>query len=109
MPCSRSPCKPGQGWTRIQPSRAMQRSSLRQAQAPRLTPELKATQLEGDEAIANLDEVHQGVEVVRGQDEAVAGAVVAPAAQHQVPTQRVLQRARQVLIEDGVEVVVVSA
>lgn len=64
----------------------MKCSGLRQAQAPQLTPELKATQLEGDEAIADLDEVHQGVEVVRGQDKAVAGAVVAPAAQHQVPT-----------------------
>lgn len=105
MPCSRSPCKPGQGWIRTQPSHTMKR----QAQAPRLTPELKATQLEGDKAIADLDEVHQGVEVVGGQDEAVARAIVAPAAQHQVPTQRVLQRACQVLVEDGVEVVVVSA
>lgn len=86
MPCSRSPCKSGQGWARIRPSHAMKCSGLRQAQAPQLTPELKATQLEGDEAIADLDEVHQGVEVVRGQDKAVAGAVVAPAAQHQVPT-----------------------
>lgn len=81
MLCSKSLCKPGQGWTRIQ----------HQAQAPQLTPELKATQLEGDKAIADLNEVHQGVEVVRGQDEAVTGAVVAPAAQHQVPTQCVLQ------------------
>lgn len=87
-----------------QPSHAM-----RPHEAPRLTPELKATQLEGDEAIANLDEVHQGVEVVGSQDEAVTGPVVAPAAQHQVPTQRVLQRACQVLVENGVEVVVVSA
>lgn len=60
---------------------------------PMLTPELKATQLEGDEAVANLDEVHQGIEVVGGQDKAVPGAIVAPAAQHQVPTQRMLQRA----------------
>jgi hypothetical protein len=56
-----------------------------------LTPELKATQLEGDEAIANLDEVHQCIEVVGGQDKAVTRAIVAPAAQHQVPTQCVLQ------------------
>lgn len=104
VPCSRSPRKPGQRWTRIQPSH-----TTRPHKAPRLTPELKATQLEGDEAIANLDEVHQGVEVVGSQDEAVARPVVAPAAQHQVPTQRVLQRASQVLIENGVEVVVISA
>lgn len=52
--------------------------------------------------------MHKGVEVVRGEDEAVAGAVVAPAAQHQVATQGVLERARQVLIEDGVQVVVIA-
>lgn len=77
-------------WTRIQPSHNTKHSSLHQAQAPWLTPELKATQLEGDEAIANFDEVDQGVEVVGGQDKAVTRAIVAPAAQHQVPTQCVL-------------------
>lgn len=74
-----------------------------------LTSELQASELEGDQAIANLDEVNKGVEVVRGQDEAVPRAVVPPAAQHQVTTQRVLQRARQILIEDGVQVVVVAS
>lgn len=76
---------------------------------PPLTPELQAAQLEGDQAVADLDDVHQRVEVVGGQDEAVARAVVAPAAQQEVPTQAVLQRARQVLVEDGVQVVIVRS
>ena len=75
----------------------------------RPTSELQAAELEGDQAVADLDEVHQGVEVVGGQDEAVPGAAVPPAAQQEVPAQRVLQRARQVLVEDGVQVVVVTA
>ena len=74
-----------------------------------LTSELQAAELEGDQAVADLDDVHQGVEVVGGQDEAVPRAVVPPAAQQEVPAQRVLQRARQVLVEDGVQVVVVRA
>ena len=53
--------------------------------------------------------MHQGVEVVGGQDEAVPRAAVPPAAQQEVPAQRVLQGARQVLVEDGVQVVVVTA
>jgi len=73
------------------------------------TSELQAAELEGDQAVSDLDEVHQGVEVVGGQDEAVAGAAVPPAAQQEVPTQRVLQGACQVLVEDGVQVVVVTA
>lgn len=74
-----------------------------------LTSELQAPQLEGDQAVADLDEVHQGVEVVGGQDEAVPGAVVAPSAQHEVAAERVLQRARQVLVKDGVQVAVITA
>lgn len=76
---------------------------------PLLTSELQTPQLEGDQAVANLDDVDQGVEVVRGQDEAVPRGVVAPAAQQQVSTQAVLQRARQVLVEDRVQIVVVRA
>lgn len=76
-------------------------------QGQTLTSELQATQLEGGEAVADFNEVHQGVEVVGGQHEAVSGAIVAPAAQHQVPAQCVLQRPRKVLVENGVEVVVV--
>lgn len=67
-----------------------------------LTSELQTPQLEGDEAIANLDDVHQGIEVVWGKDEAVACGVVAPAAEQQVSTQAVLQRACQVLVEDRI-------
>jgi len=73
-----------------------------------LTSELQPPQLEGDQAVANLHDVHQSVEVVGGEDEAVARGVVAPAAEQQVSTQAVLQRARQVLVEDGVQVVVIG-
>lgn len=73
-----------------------------------LTPELQSSELEGDQAVSDLDEVHKGVEVVRGEDEAVAGAVVAPATQHQITAQRVLERTCQILIEDGVQVVVIT-
>lgn len=52
--------------------------------------------------------MHQSVEVVGGEDEAVACGVVAPAAEQQVPTQAVLQRARQVLVENGVQIIVVG-
>lgn len=58
-----------------------------------LTSEFQPPQLEGDQAVANLNDVHQCVEVVRGQDEAVARGVVAPAAEQQVPAQAVLQGA----------------
>lgn len=77
--------------------------------ADHLTSELQPTQLEGDQAVANLDEVHKSVQVVGGQDEAVAGAEVAPAAEQQVSAQTVLQRAGQVFVEDGVQIVVVGA
>lgn len=67
-----------------------------------LTSELQSSELEGDEAIADLDEVNESIEVIRRQDKAVSGAVVSPAAQLQISTQRVLERTRQMLIEDGV-------
>lgn len=73
------------------------------------TSELQTPELKSDEAVADLDEVNQRVEVVRRQDEAVPGAVVAPPAQHEVSTQRVLQRARQVLVKDGVQVIVIAS
>lgn len=70
----------------------------------KLTPtsELQAPQLKGDQAVSDFNDVHQSVEVVGGQDEAVARAVVPPASQQQVSTQTVLQGARQVLIENRV-------
>lgn len=46
--------------------------------------------------------MHQSVEVVGCQDEAVPGAEVAPSAQEEIPTQAVLQGAGKVLVEDGV-------
>lgn len=59
--------------------------------ANQLTSELQASELEGDKPIADFDEVHEGVEVVRCQDEAVPCTVGAPAAQEQISTQRMLQ------------------
>lgn len=65
-----------------------------------LTSELQAPELEGDQAVANLNDVHQSVKVVGGEDEAVACVVVSPAPEQQVSTQAVLQRACQVLVEN---------
>ena len=72
-----------------------------------LTSELQSSELEGDQSIADLHQVNQGVEVVWGQDKTVSCGVVPPAAQQQVSTEAVLQGARQVLIEDRIQVVVV--
>lgn len=58
-----------------------------------LTSELQTPQLEGDQAVADLNNVHQSVEVVRGEDETVTRGVVTPATEQQVSTQAVLQRA----------------
>ena len=66
------------------------------------------THLKGTEAIAELDDVHETVEVVRGEDEAVALLDGAPAAQHEVACQAVLEGPCEMLVEDGVEIVVVS-
>lgn len=52
--------------------------------------------------------MHQSVKVVWGKDEAVARAVVTPAAEDQVSTQAMLQRSCQVLIENWIQIVVVS-
>jgi len=65
--------------------------------------------LECDESIAHLDDMDEGIEVVRCNDEAIALQHAAPAPQQKVSTQTVLQRARQVLVEYRVEVVVVGA
>lgn len=67
-----------------------------------LTSELQTPELKGDEAVADLNDVHQSVEVVRCQDETVACVVVPPASKQQVSAQAVLQRARQVLVENRV-------
>lgn len=72
------------------------------------TSELQTPQLESDQPVADLNEVDQGVEVVGGQNEAVSRIVVSPSAQHEVATEGVLQRARQILIEDGVQVAVIT-
>lgn len=72
------------------------------------TSELQSSKLKGDETVPNLDQVDEGIEVIRSQNEAVTGAVVAPTAKHQVSTERLLQGPCQVLIEDGVEIVVIT-
>ena len=68
-----------------------------------LTPELEPPELEGDKAVADLDDVHKSVELVRGEDEEVAGRDTPPAPQQQVPTETPLQRPRQVLIKQAVQ------
>lgn len=65
-----------------------------------LTSELQPTELKGDQTVADLYEMHQSIQVVGGQDEAIPSTKVAPATQEEVSTQAVLQRARKVLIED---------
>lgn len=74
-----------------------------------LTSELQPSKLKGNKAVTNFYEVHQRVQVVRSQNETVPGAEVSPAAQEEVSTKAVLQGAGQVLIEDGVQIVVVRA
>ena len=69
---------------------------------------LDSTYLESTEAVAELNDVYETVEIVGSQDEAVALLDGAPSAEHEVPRQAVLQRASEVLVEDGVEIVVVS-
>lgn len=72
-----------------------------------LTSELQPSELKGDQPIADLDQVHQCVQVIRGQDEAVPGAEVAPSAQEEVPAQAVLQGTGKVFVKDGVQIVVI--
>lgn len=50
------------------------------------TSKLQTPQLEGNQPIANLDKVDQGIEVVRSQNETVSCTVVAPSTQHKVAT-----------------------
>lgn len=56
-----------------------------------LTSELQPSELEGDQTVADFDEMHQSVQVVGGQDETIPRAEVAPSAQEEVSTQAVLQ------------------
>lgn len=81
----------------------------RQTRWPNCTSELQTPQLKSDQAVADLDQVDKGVEIVRSQNETVSCTVVAPSAQHKVATKGVLQRASQVLIKDGVQVAVITS
>ena len=74
-----------------------------------LTSKLETPELKRHDAIAQLDDMHECIEVVGRHDEAVALRCRPPPTQTQVAAQRVLQRAREVLVKDRVEVVVVSA
>lgn len=65
-----------------------------------LTSELQSPQLKSHQAVADLDEMDESIQVVGGQDEAVSGAKVAPSTQQEVSTQAVLQGTGEVLIED---------
>ena len=69
--------------------------------------ELQASHLEGAQAVAQLYDVDQAVEVVGGEDKAVSLLDSAPSAKHQVSSKAVLQRPCQVFVEDRVEVVIV--
>ena len=72
------------------------------------TSKLQPPQLKGDKAVANLNDMDEGIEVVGGHDETVTLSVAPPSPQQQVPTQRMLQRASQVLVKYRIQVVVVS-
>ena len=69
----------------------------------------RSTYLECTETVAELDDMDETVEVVRGEDEAVSLLDLSPPPKHQVPSQAVLQGPGQVLVEDGIEIVVVSS
>lgn len=69
--------------------------------------EFQTTDLEGHKAVADLDDVDEAVQVVTGQDEKVPVRHVTPFAQSDVTTETLLEGMRQVLVEDGVEVIVV--
>ena len=71
--------------------------------------ELQAAQLKGDVSVSHLNHVDQSVEVVGRQDEKVTDLDGAPPAKSDVAAQRLAQRARQVFIKDGVQIVVVDA
>ena len=64
--------------------------------------------MKGDEAIADFNQVNESIEVIRSQNKAIARAVVAPPAEDEVSTERLLERPCQVLIKDGIEVVAIA-
>ena len=43
-----------------------------------LTSELQATELKGDKAIAKLNDVHEGIESVRGENEEISRSDLPP-------------------------------
>lgn len=65
---------------------AWHQKEIWQKRSCELTPELQASELESDKAVADLNDVYESIEVVWGQDETVSCAVVTPAAQQKVPT-----------------------
>lgn len=73
-----------------------------------LTSEFQSSKLKGDKAIADFNQVNESIEVIRSQNKAIARAVVAPPAEDEVSTERLLERPCQVLIKDGIEVVAIA-
>lgn len=73
-----------------------------------LTSEFQSSQLKGDKAIANFNQVNESIEVIWSQNKAIARAVVAPPAKDEVSTEGLLERPCQVLIKDGIEVVAIA-
>ena len=73
------------------------------------SPKFEAAHLKRHEAVGKLDHMDETVQVVRGQDKTVPLADHSPAAEHYVTAEAGLQRSGQVLVKDGVEVVVVSS
>ena len=58
------------------------------------TSEFQPPELKSDEAVSHLDDVHQSVESVGGEDEEVPTGIPAPSPQQEVPTEALLEDPR---------------
>lgn len=72
-----------------------------------LTSEFQSSKLKGDKTIADFNQVHKSIEIIWSQNKAIAGAVVTPSPKDQVSTEGLLQGPCQVLVKNGIEVVVI--
>ena len=70
-----------------------------------LTSELQPTQLKCHKPVPNLDDVDEGVEPVRREDEEISRGDLPPPPQHEVPAQALLQYPGEVLVEEAVQAV----
>lgn len=64
--------------------------------------------MKGGESVTEFNDVDESVQIVGGHDEAVPLEGVTPPTHRQIPTKAALQGARQMFVEDRVEVVVIS-